>query len=133
MTEDISVQILAQTSENIQKLFDLITRVDERVKSIQDKQHEFDSRMEDIIKIQNQLMQKVAVLESRDHSSVAIKLHECEKQLVNIDKRLGAVETASGANSSRWNHVFDFVIKLIWIILAGWVLTKLEIQPPPGF
>ena len=64
MSEDLSVQILSQTSDNIQKLFDLSTRIDERVKSIQSKQENLDDRIDTIMESHNELMRTVAVLNS---------------------------------------------------------------------
>ena len=75
MPEDLSVQILSQTSDNIQKLFDLSTRIDERVKSIQVKQGDLDNRMNSIVQSHNELMQTVAVLKS---SINAESINECK-------------------------------------------------------
>ena len=38
MPEDISVQILTQTNENIQQLFNLSSRIDEKVKAVKEQQ-----------------------------------------------------------------------------------------------
>lgn len=64
MSDTMSVQILAQASENIQKLFDLSTRIDERVKAIQNQQAHVDERFEILTQQQVALMQRIAVLDA---------------------------------------------------------------------
>jgi len=134
MPDDISMQILSQTSENIQRLFDLSTRIDERVKSIQQKQIELDRQLEVGIAERKMFMQKLAVLES--HSAPAIsslenKLNESCKELDAIDRRLIEVEHATSTNQDRWGKISSFVIQLIWIVIAAWLLFKLNLNAPP--
>ncbi len=136
MADDISVQILSQTSENIQKLFDLSTRIDERVKAIRDKQDDLDERLTDITKGHQEVMQKIAVLESKDGGvgAVSAKLEEVQKEvnhkLIEIDKRLSMVESKTNTSHDRWNKIFTFTIQIIWVVLAAYLLMKLGIQAP---
>ena len=136
MTDDITVQILSQTSENIQKLFDLSTRIDERVKAIRDKQDDLDDRLSEISKTHHEVMQKIAVLESKDGGigAVSVKLDEVHKEvkneLIEIDKRLALVESKTNTSQDRWNKIFTFAIQIIWVILAAYLLMKLGIQAP---
>lgn len=130
MSDDISVQILAQSSENIQKLFDLSTRIDERVKAIQTNQANLESKIESLVTSHNLAMQKIVVLESRDVKYFDSKLSECEREISSMDKRLSTVEASSGQNQDRWNKIMSFVIQLVWVILAAWLLMKLNLQAP---
>lgn len=131
MPESMSVQILTQTSENIQKLFELSTRIDERVKSIQSKQDRIDLQINDVINQHIQLMQKIAVLESRnEESTVDAEILNCEKQIVEIDKRLSRLENEDGKKTEKWKGVVNFIVQLVWIIIAAYILTKLNLQAP---
>jgi hypothetical protein len=127
MPEEITVQILAQASENIQKLFELGTRIDERVKAIQDKQDGVEARIEQIALAHHAANQKIAVLESNNHK---YEIQECERQIADLEKRLSTVEMTSGQSQDRWNRIVTFIIQLIWVILAAWFLTKLHLQAP---
>jgi predicted transcriptional regulator len=119
MPKDIPVQI----SENIQKLFDLSTRIDEHMKSIQIQQDQLDKRIDNTVKNHIEVVQKIAVLESHDYNS-------CHNQMVEIDKRLILLEEESGTHNERWKGVAAFVIQLVWVILAAYLLTKLNLQSP---
>ena len=135
MEQDISAKLLAQTSENIQKLFDLTTRIDERVKSIQHKQNDINDRVDSVVQTHIQIMQKIAVLESKheedDYSKLSLEIDSVLKDLTELDKRITFVESVSGTQQERWKTVTNFVIQLIWIVLAAWVLMKLNLTPPP--
>jgi hypothetical protein len=137
MSEDIAVQILTQTSENIQKLFDLSTRIDERVKGISAKQHEIEQRLNDLSESHNEMLQNIAVLESQGNSE--FPSHRCPHKhvidntcigLAAVDKRLSVVELISSGQQNTFKRVTDFVIQLVWIVLAAWVLYKLNLSPP---
>lgn len=106
--------------DNIQKLTDLSTRIDERVKSIQSTQVDVNSRIDAIIKSHTEILQKIAVLEDRGSG----------KDFADLDKRLVLVETKSINTEDRWNKIFTFIIQLIWVILAAYLLTKLNLQAP---
>jgi chromosome segregation ATPase len=130
MPEDISVQILSQTSENIQKLFDLSTRIDERVKSIQNKQHDLEERLDNVIARHSEVMQKIAVLESKNGDALEEEIDKCREKFAELDKRLVIVEGVSGRSQDRWNKIGQFIIQLVWVLLAAWLLLKLNLQAP---
>jgi septation ring formation regulator EzrA len=132
MADGISVQILTQASENIQKLFDLSTRIDERVKSISTKQEQLDNRID----ISNQkhidLGNKIAIIEANTASAKEIleQIKSFNATVASLDKRLAQVERLQGAHDERWKGVATFFIQLAWVILAAYLLTKLNLQSP---
>jgi hypothetical protein len=132
MPDDISIQILSQASDNIQKLFDLSTRIDERVKSIQFQYENMDRRIEEIARRHFDILQKLAVLEQKQLGDAELPdlISECEDAIRAIDGRLAMLENAKGRSDDRWNRIGSFVIQLIWVILAAWLLTKLNLQAP---
>lgn len=131
MPDDISVQILTQASENIQKLFDLSTRIDERVKAVQIKQDHLEERLD---KVAQHLVvdgQKIAVLEAKEtDDKVDDQLAVCQKAITEIDKRLSVLESQSSIHTEKWNRIANFIVQLIWVVLAAYLLTRLNLQPP---
>lgn len=141
MPQDITAQILSQTAESIQKLYDLSTRIDERVKAIQEDQKGLEQSLSVVQHAHTEIMKKVAVLEAKDtltasdiNSALESKFHvvqnELKKELTELEKRVIAVEAASGQNKDRWNRIFTFIIQIIWVLLAAWLLMKLGLQAP---
>lgn len=131
MKDDISVQLLTQTSDNIQKLFDLSTRIDERVKSLQQKQVEIDDRLNEVASVHTNIIQRLVVTELKLETPIYEELGQIRKALSEADRRLLALEHVSRGNEGRWDIIFKFAIQLIWITLAAYVLFKLNLNPPP--
>lgn len=135
MPDDISVQILSQASENIQKLFDISTRIDERVKAIKEYQEEMSSKIDSVNREYHEVVRKVAVLEVHNNSSglssLSIKLDESDKRINELEKRLIAVESATNTHTDRWKQIFSFIVQLLWICVAAWLLLKAGLQSPP--
>lgn len=123
MHEEIQMQVLAQGANNIQKLFDLATRIDERVKMLQEQQTEFTEQLAAVRDVHSERMQRIAVLESKDIDGLA-------SQLTELEIRLTAVESSSNRSQDRWNKAMAFIIQLAWVVLAAWLLMKLNLQAP---
>jgi predicted component of type VI protein secretion system len=79
LIDDFSPQLLAQTSQNMNKLFELSTRIDERVKNIQNKQEEFEEKLENSAKYTNELVQRLIVVEQRNGQTARDYVEEVRK------------------------------------------------------
>lgn len=120
MSEDI-------TADSLQKLHDSSTRIDERVKTIQEHQKNLENSIGSIQCEHTGIMQRIAVLESKD---TAHHLNDIKKELNQLEKRLNTFEASTGQSKDRWNRIFTFMIQIIWVILAAWLLMKLGLQAP---
>ncbi len=130
MSENLTVKVLSQTSENIQRLFDLTTRIDERVKMIQATQEETNDKIKEVVHDYNELLARMITIEVNGSKNVQGEVNKYYEQLSNIDKRINILEHANKGSENRWNRIFNFVIQLIWVVLASWVLYKLQLSPP---
>lgn len=113
-----------------------LTRLDERVKILQNQQHELDQRIDHVLAAHAEDLQKLAVLETKAARCVietkggqclADDIHTLEAAVVSLDRRVGALETASGQSQDRWKQLLSFVVQLAWVVLAAWLLTKLNL------
>jgi SMC interacting uncharacterized protein involved in chromosome segregation len=94
--------------KSIDSIFELTTRVDERVQGI----------------VKQQLTLEAQVDRQFDIISAAREnVHELELRLSNLEK-------SSTNQEQRWKTFFSFGIQLIWVILAAYLLYKLGIQSP---
>ena len=135
MPEDISIQILTQTAENIQQLFNLSSRIDEKVKAVKEQQEDLSKQISTIAKDYKEIMKKVAVLESHSSvdglSSLLTKLEQQNHEINGMEKRLSTVESATNNSQDRWKNITSFVVQLVWIVIAAWALMKLGLSSPP--
>ena len=71
------------------------------------------------------IIEKVASLEAKQliSSGNDSKLNETER-------RVSKLEDQYGVNNERWKSLANFMIQLIWVILAAYLLTKLNLQSP---
>ena len=130
MSDNLTVKVLSQTSDNIQRLFDLTTRIDERVKIIQDSQEETNARVKEVVDDYHQLLTRIITMEANSGRALHQESSKYFDQMSEIDKRINALEHANKGSENRWNRVFTFAIQLIWVVLASWVLYKLQLSPP---
>lgn len=126
MAQDVPVL----ASENIHRLLELGNRLDERVKSIQERQLTIDRRLEEVSDRQLGLVQRITVLESRGVQEICENLDTVKIETDRIEKRLLALEGDNGRNNDRWKYMSNFFVQLIWVILASYLLLKLNLQSP---
>ena len=126
------MQLFSKTSDNIQKLFDLSTRIDERVRIIQTNQVAMEGNIAELVEQYHDVMSRVVVIQSErtQPGSIPERVADIEKQLTDLDKRLAVIEMASKGMESKWNRIASFAIQLVWVVLAAWVLLQLKLQAP---
>ena len=132
MHEDMTTKLLTQATESITKLHEIVNRMDERLNSLKASQEDIDKNIIEINRAYNETVQRLASLESMAESNKENwqKTNEYEKEFSSIDKRLSVVETSTDKSQDRWNKIISFVIQLAWVVLAAWLLTKLNLQAP---
>lgn len=117
---------------SIDSIFELTTRVDERVQGIMKQQNTLEAQIDRQTDIVNGIKERVKVLEShlidtiQDHRETS----ENKENTHNLDLRVSAVEKSAINQEQRWKSIFSFGIQLIWVILAAYLLYKLGIQSP---
>lgn len=125
MPEDISEKFSLQTSENVQKLFDLTTRLDERVKLLYIKEEQIDNGIKDLFDKNLELIEKIAGLDANQS-----KINDGLIKISDLERRISKIEDQHGVHSERWKNIANFFIQLIWVILAAYLLTQLNLQSP---
>ena len=113
---DISEQFFTQVSESIKSVFNLTSRIDERVKMIHEKQQEMDKKFSRLIESQGTLNSRVSVLESTSETE---EIQDLEKTVHNMELVLKEVELKSAGNTGKWNVVADFSLKILWAMAAA--------------
>lgn len=132
MADEISVKILTQATENIQKLADFDTRIDERVRSNQLNQEQLSSKFENLLEKQNELYVKILQIEAQSTpiNEILQLFKTFNVELSILDKRITQIEKKQGDSDAKWKGVATFFIQLTWVILAAYLLTKLNLQAP---
>lgn len=130
MSEELSVQLLSQTSDNIQKLFDLSIRIDERLKAVSSSQNNAEKKVEDLIQNFNRLVERVVKQESSGDTALRSDMNNLRENFHEFEIRLQGVESKKKVRDDRKKKIWDFFIQLFWVVVASYVLLKLKLQPP---
>lgn len=119
-------QFIAQVSESIKDLHDLTTRVDERVKHLIERQSDMEQKMNRI----DEISERVAVLEAKAGAvdSMGSNIASIKQTNAMDDKRLTALETSNVTLQGRWSKITNFVLQLIWAVVACYVIYKLGLS-----
>jgi chromosome segregation ATPase len=154
----VGEQYFLQVSESIKNLFELSTRIDERVQAVMKKQDETDKKIETMSNSISTMSARLSVVESKSpdlyeknigklfdrvhdtnlhleslqnkcDTNVPI-IHESEARSHKNAADIQELQSKSQQNEGRWKSVFGFIIQIVWVILASYLLFKLGIQAP---
>lgn len=125
MPEDTSFQLISQVTENVQKLFDLTNRIDEREKTINDKQKKIEEKIEYLDQKNIDIFNKIYNLESHLQENDIL-----ERKIKELEYQISKFELNQGVREENWKNIANFLIQIVWVVLAAYVLTKLNLSPP---
>ena len=74
-----------------------------------------------------ELRERVAKLEAKNGDL----LEDLRNAVHDLAIKISGLEIKLSQSQSRWAVVADFGGKLLWIVVACWVLLKLGLTPPP--
>lgn len=156
---NVTEQFFGQVSESVQLVFDLTSRIDERVKMLIERQKEIDDQLDKLLAMQNMALQRLATLESivesrdfdthlrslsekvavisssdlkDDVESLQNKNQELHNIIHTMQIKIETMWLRLGVNDSRWYTIFDGFYKLALMMIAGYILYKLGWQSPPN-
>lgn len=145
----IAEQFFAQVSESIQLVFDLTSRIDERVKMLIERQNELDAKIEKLFDAHQVLLNRLSIIEAKEYPQLKEDLMHVKQSIPRIQKneddlsdaesRVNALETKIeiltarlGNHDNRWLLAFDAIWKIGLMVIAGYILFKLGLQAPPS-
>lgn len=118
-----------QVQESIKSIYDLTTRIDERVLALMRKQEELERKLDEQLKSDHSLDTRVAHLERVKDERIP-QLDTVKNNLHKLEIDMQAVKITQGGQEGRWKSIVSFVVQIAWVILAAWLLVKLGLQAP---
>jgi|SRR5579859_5894674 len=143
---NITEQFYAQVSESIKLLFDLTSRIDERIKTIIEKHNVLEHDLKYVLKELSAIDNRVHDVEARDFANVKKKVEELDKNLANIEnimksldktqkdideleKRIRDIEIKMESvgffkitTENRWKTAFDVFWKIVIIVSGAFLM-----------
>ena len=123
-----------QVNNSIKSIVELITRIDERVQLMMKKQEFLENKIEDHIDDANELKTDFKLLDSKSGKTLQEEVVRISDDIYSIDNRLKALEKDSENKNNNIKKVsktvLNFIVQIIWVIVASYLLYKLNIQSP---
>lgn len=77
------------------------------------------------------LRESVRDIEKRSRSLETEHMEELRQRLCNIEGKTSSFESAHDDHKEKWNMALNFVVQLMWVATASFVLTKLGLNMGP--
>ena len=70
--------------------------------------------------------------EPQDYKIIKIeeKIYKIIENLHELDVRLKSLEIAKGGYEENWKSIVNFIVQVIWVVMAAYILMKLGLQSP---
>lgn len=118
---DLSKELM----DSFKSLYELSTRIDERVKNLITRSDTHDTKVSEILFAQKDIEGRIRVLESKIE-----KNDDSNNQLNMLSSRVQTIEISHTGHSNVWKTVINFVVQLSLILVAAYILYKLGLQAP---
>jgi seryl-tRNA synthetase len=112
-----------QVSDAITSLFNLTTRIDEKVKAISESSRKADEKFDLMMENQNDLIARVIKLEAKENVNEKVK--ELEDKLHKTEVKVSALELVSKGYQHKVNRVIDAAMKFFIILASAILIYKL--------
>ena len=133
--KSLEQEFLAQILSSVKSLFDLTSRIDERVKGITKKQEDYEIKLEKLLEFQNKIESRIAVIESQNGQELEKKINELAGKLQDAEKiskdamhqielKVEALNIFKVGAENRLNKYFDLVLKILWALVTAYILYK---------
>jgi len=75
------------------------------------------------LEIINKLQIRLSIIESNN-------LEDLKKDIYSLNSKVKMLESEHDNRKEKWQMGLNFLVQLIWVAMAAWLLTKLGLQPP---
>lgn len=118
---------LQRLNDSVNQVFELSSRIDERLKSLVESNQESKERIEKLVVNQTNILTRIIVLENESKTIEDVKkdIKILEQQVDLLSERVIHVEKEVGAHSNKWTNLIDFGFKVGHIVIGAIILYKL--------
>lgn len=95
----------------------------DRLRSLSKRISELDREFRSLGAVSHDLEARVRVLESSD-------IERFKQDLYKLESKMNSFESDHDDRKENWRMVANFIVQLLWVSMAAWLLTKLGLQAP---
>ncbi len=119
-----------EVNESLKLVFDITSRIDERMKALIQSNNESKERIEKLYDQHMALFNRITVLENKNNiSDLQNEVNALEDKVASLSESLLHIEKDVAQNTNRWATIIDLVFKIGIIVIGGIILWKMGIKP----
>ena len=119
-----------QVAESIRSLFELTSRIDERAKNMTEAHKRFETKFDAITENQQELLQRVTALESKNGSELKKAIEELNERLRRLEVQVQAIEFIAKGSQNKWDKLMENGMRLLVAVAAAILAFKLTTGKP---
>ena len=131
---EAATQYYSQVQDSIKSVFELTTRVDERVQLMMKKQEDVERKIDGISSEMKELNTRVTVLESNNGKAavaqMATEVDRLKDNIGDMKLKIQTLESKTESSEGKWKTVLNFGLQILWVVVAAYLLYRLGIQAP---
>jgi|GEM_PF-6537685 len=108
-----------QVSESLKLVFDISSRIDERVKNIAENQNALSERVDKLIEKYENVITRLSVLENKNNNHLKDDVFEMKKTIHDVELKVSTLQTSSVGQENKWKIAIEFFFKLLLLIIGG--------------
>lgn len=108
----------------IRSLFELTSRIDERVKAINENNLKIEKRFDAYLEAHNQLLQRITALESKNGTEIKRNVEDLSNRMRDMEQKFISIDIIARNHQNRWEKIFEQGTKLIMAIAAAFIIWK---------
>lgn len=107
---------LSRIKESIDLMREMEAKMAEKLKSLS-------REVKDLTGFRRDVEARMRVVESKD-------FEEIRQSIYMIESKIKSLEMQHDDRKETWRIALNFVVQLVWVSMAAWLLTKLGLQGP---
>lgn len=123
---DLDDRFYSEVSSSIKMVFDLTSRIDERVKILVEQHAEACERIDKLMDRQEGIMNRLTMLESRDFAGLKSEVNEVRKSVRAVESDVNLLKKDSQSHDYRWEKVVDWGFKIFVAVFSAFLAWKLS-------
>ena len=114
-----------QVFDSIHSLFELTSRIDERVKLITESYAKMEIKFDTIVKSQQELLQRVTTLEAKNGAELKKAVEELSERMRKIELQVQTIDFLAKGSQNKWDKAIEYGMKILVAIAAAFLTFKI--------
>jgi predicted nuclease with TOPRIM domain len=119
-----NMAVKTEFSSSVKLLFELTSRIDERVKILTESNAKLEKRFETFMDMQNLSLQRITALESKNGTEIKRNVEDLNNRMREVEQKLITTDIIARGHQNRWEKIFEQGTKLLIAITAAFIIWK---------